>query len=164
MDEVTNLFNDYNRCPVCERRLPNNYSRKHCPSCTENEIFRQVREYIRENDVNEFDVSRKFNIPVRIIKGWIREGRIEYKDPKLNESTEDYYCHKCGAKLSFGTLCPKCLIDQNGDLYNLTYSLPKKDKKLNFLSITYRLPFYKVSRYNFYPIFLIFSSLHSLTI
>ena len=138
MDEVTNLFNDYNRCPVCERRLPNNYSRKHCPSCTENEIFRQVREYIRENDVNEFDVSRKFNIPVRIIKGWIREGRIEYKNPKLNESTEDYYCHKCGAKLSFGTLCPKCLIDQNGDLYNLTYSLPKKDKKI-------KLPFNNLS-------------------
>ena len=39
--------------------------------------------------------------------------RIEYKDNSNTVSLIKTYCRSCGAPITFGTLCPKCLRAQN---------------------------------------------------
>ena len=58
----------------------------------EMELFDAVRNYIRENDVNEFGVAAHFGIPVSRVKAWIREGRIEYKELDGSVFAEDKHC------------------------------------------------------------------------
>lgn len=94
-------------CAECHRPMPISYKEDICPACKERELFNEVKEYIRANDVNEYDVSSHFHIPLRKIKEWIREGRIEYKN--TTEASITIHCQNCGAKINFGSLCPKCL-------------------------------------------------------
>lgn len=101
------LFGNYRYCEFCRRPLSLDYEGTLCPGCVENELFSRVKEYIRSNDVTEYEVAEHFEIPLYRVKKWIREGRIEYKDNKLNTIT--MHCTICGASISFGTLCAKCL-------------------------------------------------------
>lgn len=71
--------------------------------------FRNVRDYIRANTVNEYEVAEHFHIPLRQIKEWIREGRIEYHEVDTASTISGMHCQRCGAPVSFGTLCPNCL-------------------------------------------------------
>ena len=107
MEQPQDLFGNYKYCEECKRPLPLTYKENLCPSCIEQKLFREVKEYIRENDVNEYDVAQHFHIPHIQVKKWIREGRIEYKDDHLNTIT--MHCTRCGAPISFGTLCAKCM-------------------------------------------------------
>lgn len=102
------LFNNYKQCNFCGRPLPLNYEEDTCPTCKEYQLFHEVKEYIRENDVNEYMVSKHFHIPLRQVKEWIREGRIEYRQ-STTEQLKNVHCQICGAPVSFGTMCPKCL-------------------------------------------------------
>lgn len=110
MEQRQALFGNYKYCEECRKPLPLTYKSNVCPSCTEHRLFREVKEYIRANDVTEYDVAEHFNIPHYRVKQWIREGRIEYKDNHLN--TISMHCTKCGEPISFGTLCAKCLRQQ----------------------------------------------------
>lgn len=94
-------------CSECHRPMPLSYKEDICPACKERALFNDVKDYIRTNDVNEYDVASHFHIPLRKVKEWIREGRIEYKD--TSEASITIHCQKCGAKINFGSLCPKCL-------------------------------------------------------
>lgn len=91
--------------------MPLAYKHTACPACIEQQLFHEVKEYIRANDVTEYDVALHFEIPHQKVKQWIREGRIEYKDDHLNTITMK--CAKCGAPIQFGTLCSQCLRQQN---------------------------------------------------
>lgn len=77
-------------------------------------LFDKVREFVRNNDVNEYQVAEYFDIPVRMVKQWIKEGRIEYKE-KDKAGIMSNYCSRCGQPVSFGTLCPQCLRLLNGE-------------------------------------------------
>ena len=101
------LFENYTYCQACKRPLPLAYKEDFCPICKEQNLFQRVKEYIRANDVNEYQVAAEFDLPVSKIKEWIREGRIEYK--KTPERQITMHCQACGAPLAFGTLCQKCL-------------------------------------------------------
>lgn len=101
------LFGNYTYCKNCLRPLPHSYKDEYCPTCKEQELFHRVKDFIRANDVNEYQVAIEFNIPVSKVKEWIREGRIEYKKSPSPQLT--MHCQICGAPLSFGTLCQKCL-------------------------------------------------------
>ena len=101
------LFNNYKYCERCNRPLPLSYEDSLCPDCIDQELFSNVKEYIRANDVTEYDVADYFHIPLSKVKHWIREGRIEYKDEYLN-TLITFHCKKCGASITFGTLCAKC--------------------------------------------------------
>lgn len=90
------------------------YTGELCPLCIETQLFDEVREFIRSNDVNEYDVAARFSIPVRQVKQWIKEGRIEYKEQEV-KSLGSTQCSRCGVKLNFGTLCQKCLKELNGE-------------------------------------------------
>ena len=63
MEQPQDLFGNYKYCEECKRPLPLTYKENLCPSCIEQKLFREVKEYIRENDVNEYDVAQHFHIP-----------------------------------------------------------------------------------------------------
>lgn len=109
------LFQTYNECEYCKRPLPLSYPEKLCPNCKEAMLFHDVKDYIRENNVNEFEVAAHFQIPLKQVKAWIREGRIEYRTDNPSGTISRVFCQHCGAPISFGTLCPKCLklMNQN---------------------------------------------------
>ena len=104
MEQPQDLFGNYKYCEECKRPLPLTYKENLCPSCIEQKLFREVKEYIRENDVNEYDVAQHFHIPHMQVKKWIREGRIEYKDDHLNTIT--MHCTRCGAPISSELYAP----------------------------------------------------------
>ena len=95
------------RCKRCGRLLPDIYGEDLCPSCQEAELFSEVKDFIRENDVREMDVAEHFDIPVSKVRKWIREGRIQYKG-EAGKSVSGVHCQICGKLIEFGTLCPEC--------------------------------------------------------
>lgn len=94
-------------CPQCGTQLHEMYPDELCPLCIERNLFSDVKDYIRNNDVNEQDVSEHFNIPVAKVRGWIKEGRIQYKG-ESKDSISGVNCRFCGKSIAFGTTCADC--------------------------------------------------------
>ena len=124
-----NLFNNIKQCINCKRPLPLEYTEEICPGCKDMLLFQEVKEFIRENDVNEYQVAERFNLPLKQVKAWIKEGRIEYKQT-AEATISGLHCENCGAPISFGTLCPKCLraATNTGHGYGLASSNSDKNK------------------------------------
>lgn len=118
--EQQDLFGNYKYCENCRRPLSLTYENNLCPGCIEQQLFHKVKEFIRENDVTEYDVALHFDIPLSRVKRWIREGRIEYKDKRLNTIT--LQCIDCGAPITFGSLCSKCLRKKNTSGYSAAFT------------------------------------------
>lgn len=126
------LFNNLKLCLVCHKALPDNYEDDVCPICQENQLFSEVKDYIRSSDVTEYQVAERFNIPRLLVKKWIAEGRIEYKEQKTK--IVNLHCSMCGDTITFGTLCQKCYRQK----YNtaggyLTLQLTGEKSKMRFL-------------------------------
>lgn len=119
----------YHPCVGCGRLLPNKYEQDKCDVCQEQELFEKVRDYIRNNVVNEYDVTMHFNIPLRKVKKWIKEGRIEYCD-KGTSSIYGVKCQMCGKSITFGTLCQQCLkkVNKGATLGYDNFTKPKEDR------------------------------------
>ena len=83
-------------------------------------FFREVKMYIRENDVTEHDVAEHFDLPLRRVKQWIRDGRIEYKQEDTSRVLAKH-CARCGEIVAFGELCTTC-----------KHILTKQEKKIGF--------------------------------
>jgi len=94
-------------CLQCGRTLGKYYDKDVCPLCMEINLFAEVKEFIRSNDVRELDVANHFNIPVSKVRSWVKQGRIEYKTLD-GRTVSGVYCQVCGKKLEFGTVCPEC--------------------------------------------------------
>lgn len=118
-------------CSSCERPLPKKYSDTKCPVCKENELFQEVREYIRANVVNEYMVAEKFDIPLSLVRKWIKEGRIEYS--KTKQIITSVYCQKCGSPISFGAICSDCLQQMNART-GVYIQKPSDFEKMRFLN------------------------------
>ena len=112
--EKQGLFGTINQCKSCGKRLPLSYKDDYCPACLDMMLLQEVKEYIRKNDVNEYQVAEHFGIPLRQVKEWIREGRIEYNTSTSSNTISGMHCKHCGAPVTFGSLCPKCLKILNG--------------------------------------------------
>lgn len=69
-------------CEHCGQPIPRSAEFNCCAHCQETILFHEVKNYIRENNVNEFQVAERFGIPLRIVKHWMKERRIEYVNPK----------------------------------------------------------------------------------
>ena len=65
-------------CTHCGCAISRNSELKFCANCQETILFQEVREYIRSNNVNEFQVAEHFGLPLSVVKSWMREHRIEY--------------------------------------------------------------------------------------
>lgn len=105
--ENMSLFENIKFCSICHRPLPLEYEKDMCPVCEENELFSRVKDFIRSRDVTEYQVADEFQIPLRKVKNWIKEGRIEYKEMK-KETIKELRCVSCGEPIQFGTYCQKC--------------------------------------------------------
>lgn len=93
-------------CLQCGRYLNDAYVQDLCPACLEMNLFAEVKEYIRENDVKETDVAEHFGISPSKVRAWIRDGRIQYKG--VGNSISGVHCQICGKAIEFGTFCPEC--------------------------------------------------------
>lgn len=131
--ENASLFDNMKFCAICRGALPLDYEDELCPACKENQLFSQVKDYIRSKDVTEYQVAEHFDIPRRLVKRWITEGRIEYKEDK--ERLETLHCSKCGVAITFGNLCQKCYREQNNleRTGHATLQLGPDDNKMRFL-------------------------------
>ena len=78
---------NYKYCEYCGAAIPRSSEFSCCANCQDTIIFREVKEYIRSNNVNEFQVAERFNIPLRIVKQWMRDQRIEYIRPKYDPNS-----------------------------------------------------------------------------
>lgn len=112
MEVVGKLFQESRFCSWCHCPIPDDSETDLCKNCQASMEFREVREYVREHDVNEFQLAEVFGIPLRQVKQWIREGRLEYKED-VNLMTT-LYCQRCGKKIRFGNFCPECNKAQYG--------------------------------------------------
>ena len=72
MEEKT-LFHNARYCKDCGTILLDSYTRDLCSNCEAQRIFDEVRDYIRSQDVNEYDVAKHFDIPVGMVQQWIKE-------------------------------------------------------------------------------------------
>ncbi len=102
------FFGHYKYCEDCHQMLPAEYEFDVCPRCTEERLFREVRDFIRKNEVTEYDVAEEFGLPVKRVKSWIREGRIQYQQDGAMQSLGNH-CARCGEVVVSGEFCPKCL-------------------------------------------------------
>lgn len=130
MEDHIGLFGTYKQCEFCNRPLPIKYEFDLCPRCQENKLFEDVREYIRGNDVNEFEVATHFGISVRKVRDWIREGRIEYKakDEETQKILANLRCEICGAPVQFGVLCTKCSRNLHAKKGYGAFSIPNNEE------------------------------------
>ena len=72
---------NYKYCEHCGAAIPRSAEFACCANCQDTIIFREVKEYIRSHNVNEFQVAEHFGIPLRLVKQWLRDQRIEYIKP-----------------------------------------------------------------------------------
>ena len=99
------LADSVHECKQCGRVLNKMYKEDVCPECKDINLFAEVKDYIRKNDVKEVDVADHFNIPVAKVRRWIKEGRIQYKE---GEHITPIHCQICGKSIDFGAVCPEC--------------------------------------------------------
>ncbi len=124
---------EYKDCEICHWRLPLNYPSNICPKCEDIKLFSDVRDYIRNNEVNEYMVADKFDIPISKVRKWIKEGRIEYVE--LGKRIVGTTCQRCGKAVSFGTLCSSCkrLMNMNDKKLVFAAADPKEEARMRFL-------------------------------
>lgn len=134
MEKQIAFFEHYNYCKVCKKLLPKDYELDMCPQCIEQELFKEVREYIRQNDVTESDVAEHFSLPPRRVKSWIREGRIEYREEEGRQAIGSH-CSRCGDIISGGSFCPKCMsiLRHKKDKIGFAVNEQDRDLKMHYL-------------------------------
>lgn len=115
---------------MCGRPLPIEYEKDCCPGCEEDVLFKEIRDYIRENDVTEFELAEIFHIPQSKVRHWIKEGRIEYVTEENANKLMNNRCQRCGTPVSFGTLCTNCMRLMNGGK-EITYTSATKAPERN---------------------------------
>ena len=125
---------NYKYCEFCNAPIPRQSDESYCPKCRERVLFMEMGS---EYDVEEFMrevLADHFGIPLRIVKDWIREGRIEYKDDGTGKHIViDNNCSRCGAPVKFGTLCPKCLKLMNRNMQGFGTQQAQEDDRMYFL-------------------------------
>lgn len=104
---VDGEYREPKRCKQCGNGLSEEYTQDICPRCQEINLFADVKDYIRKNDVRETDVAEHFDIPIGKVRKWIREGRIQYRGED-GKTLSGVHCQICGKAIDFGTLCPEC--------------------------------------------------------
>lgn len=79
-----NQYNtDRRKCKRCGKLLAASYEGEVCVSCLDDELYHEVKDYILTHSVTAKEVAEAFDIPLDKVKGWIRDGFIEYR-PRWN--------------------------------------------------------------------------------
>ena len=112
MGDSGKLFDGGKFCSWCHCPIPEDSENDLCKNGQASMEFREIRDYVREHDVNEFQLAEIFEIPLRQVKQWIREGRLEYKE--LQNTMAGLHCQRCGKAIAFGNFCPECNLAEYG--------------------------------------------------
>lgn len=80
------MIENTKECKICHKLLSADYEGDVCPHCQEEDLFMRVKDYIRSNVVNEYMVADHFQISIKKVRNWIKEGRIEYVE-KIHRSS-----------------------------------------------------------------------------
>ncbi|WIF95555.1 hypothetical protein [Caminicella sporogenes] len=97
------------QCLKCGKLIPDNSIRDYCDICYEvyEKLFDKIRDYLEEfPNATAFEVSEYTGIDLKIIKGFVNEGRlIEIENESVNVT-----CKRCGALIlsKYHEYCPKC--------------------------------------------------------
>lgn len=91
-----------------------------CPDCidAEEREFNTIKEYLNENPLaTVFQVSVSLNVPIRNIKRYLRENKLEVIE-RGNQKNDFLRCLKCGEPIHCGCYCTKCATSiQNNHIY-----------------------------------------------
>jgi len=97
-----------------------------CPNCekAEEETFEKLKEYIGDNPgCNMAQLSTETGVPVKIITGFIRDGRLEISKGMVGEIV----CDRCKTPIIRGRYCESCALAAQREVVDLF----KKDKTKN---------------------------------
>ncbi|MBQ7077113.1 MAG: hypothetical protein IJM91_03140 [Lachnospiraceae bacterium] len=132
-DGPKSFFDGYKYCKGCHVLLAPEYEFDMCPTCIEQETFKLVRDYIRSNEVTEYDVAERFDLPVSRVKAWIKEGRIQYKE-REGQKALGQRCARCGDLIVSGDFCPKCITFLRAPKARLVYTPDDETDKMRYLN------------------------------
>jgi len=96
-------------CLKCGKLILDNNIRDYCDVCYEvyEKIFDKIREYLRENPLaTAFEVSEYTGVDHKIIKGFVKEGRLI----EIDTESVNVACKRCGALIlsKHHEYCPNC--------------------------------------------------------
>ena len=112
MEGTVKLFQGSKFCAWCHCPIPEDSEDDLCKNCQASREFKEIREYVREHNVNEFQLAEAFEIPLRKVKQWIREGRLEYREEV--RTMVNLHCQRCGKAIQFGNFCTECMRMEYG--------------------------------------------------
>lgn len=101
-----------NSCKICGRFFEAEAQIEYCPECKKSDdiMYKAVREFLIDKPRSSiFTVTSELKIPVKVIKRFLREDRLE-----IVESNNSFLkCQKCGRSISSGYYCKDCKIGRN---------------------------------------------------
>lgn len=119
-------------CAICGRVYEKTGFRAVCPDCIEKdmEVFDRIRDYLYIHPrAKVFEVSNNLDIPVPVIKRYLREGRLEI----IEKENQFLKCEKCGKPICSGTQCSDCL-KQAAHEYKSSYVGASRKVKISYLA------------------------------
>ncbi len=67
-------------CSSCGRPMSRSVKGDICQACSDEELYAEVKDYILHNNVTEMEVAETFGIPLKQVRAWIKDGRIDYRN------------------------------------------------------------------------------------
>lgn len=104
-------------------------NRNICPACMEKEEqeYEEVRKYLKDNPgASVEEITEATGVDEKKVFRWIREGRI---DADLAIRGGEITCTRCGAVISFGSLCSKCSKLLTDQMQSMSRSAEVKDQE-----------------------------------
>jgi predicted amidophosphoribosyltransferase len=123
---------DVRNCKICGKIFNHIGGEPLCPTCIKkmDDKFVEVKEYIYTHPgVGVQEVSEENDIPVSLIKKWIREERLCFSE----DSASGIECETCGTMIKTGRFCSKCkdhMANTLGNAYQTKVPVVTIDKKV----------------------------------
>lgn len=95
-------------CLRCGKLIEANGFRSLCGECAKQDMsdFNRIRDFLYIHPrAKVFEVSTSLDMPVPVIKRYLREGRLEI----IEKNNRFLLCEKCGKPICSGTQCDDCL-------------------------------------------------------
>ncbi len=118
------MATSYKKCRTCGNIFPSN-GQKECPRCVMavEKQFGVIKDYLYNNpNATVVQIAEATEVDERQILNFLKEGRLEMK------SADGFLkCEKCGAPITSGRMCPKCMNSLSNALNKV---LPNKEPQV----------------------------------
>lgn len=124
---------DMINCEHCGRVFNSNGFFKVCPICMEKDEkdFSKIKEYLYEHPCAKiFDVVTDLDMPVKKIKRYLRESRLEI----IEKDNHFLFCEMCGKPIRSGQYCDECYREFHRDFKTIYIDNVKHSYKINLTS------------------------------